>query len=138
MSNTTTLMSQLFEVGEPVFEATIRAINDDEALEQLNENPEVGLILAAAVARMASVIDGINSICEKETIASLSDAEIDRTLDYINLVVNTMRVLVPSEKAWKDFVKTTATKDVLGTPYIEWTNHVDTDFMIEYNAMMES
>ena len=138
MTDTTTFVSELFEVGEPLFEACDRAINDHEAMEQLSEDPSVGVVLSAAVSRMATVIDTINSICEKETIAFLSDEEIDRTFDYFNLVVNTMRVLIPSESSWKDFVKSTASREVLGAPYIEWKDYVDTDFMIEYNALMES
>jgi len=48
-----------------------------------------------------------------------------------------MRVMIRSEKTWKRFVKDTAEKEFLGQRYVEWSDQIDTDFLVEYNNLME-
>ena len=136
MESTTTNLSELFEVGNHLNNALVQALAD-EALPEAVENPDTSKILISGMERLTIVIDNINHVAERDSIAVLDDTEIDQTIEFVNTIVGLMRVMIRSEKTWKRFVKDTAEKKFLGQRYVEWSDQIDTDFLIEYNNLME-
>ncbi len=136
MMETTTTLSELFVTGNVLNDALMLAL-EDETLPEAIEDAPTAKILISGMERLSIVIDNINHVTDQDTIAVFDDSEIDRTFEFINTIVGLMRILITTEKAWKGFVKDTAEKKFLGQRYVDWTDQVDTDFLIEYNNLME-
>jgi len=136
MMETTTTLSELFVTGNALNDALMLAL-EDESLPEAIENADAAKILLSGMERLTIVIDNINHVAERDSIAILDDTEIDQTIEFVNTIVGMMRVMIRSEKTWKRFVKDTAEKEFLGQRYVEWSDQIDTDFLVEYNNLME-